>query len=270
MKMEATVRPAPKPLRKGNARAGASPTTLHQKTELWLKQYLASGRIAVGDKLPPELELCESLKVSRNTLRMALTGLEREGYVVRKKRVGTVVARTNAPSRFNLDMSSLETVRDYLRRTVFGDRVQGRTQMPPELQSASGVISDMEWLTISGVRREIGGQKSVAGVEIYIDRNYATDADAYGKSTTFLSEVIEPRRPDTISHINICIQPFGVPVQWASSFDTVEGTPTLRLIEVVRKSDGSPLEIFSIVFAPSVQISFALLPDVRQPGHEAR
>ncbi|WP_217587798.1 GntR family transcriptional regulator [Lentibacillus saliphilus] len=45
-----------------------------------------------GEKIPPELELCETFNVSRTTVRTALHQLTLEGYLVRKQGKGTFVA----------------------------------------------------------------------------------------------------------------------------------------------------------------------------------
>lgn len=52
--------------------------------------YIADGDI-VGGKLPPETTLATQLGVSRTALREALQRLESEGYIARRRKVGTVV-----------------------------------------------------------------------------------------------------------------------------------------------------------------------------------
>ena len=235
--------------------------TLHHQTEERLRKYLTGGRVAIGDKLPAEMELCKKLNVSRNTLRISLARLEREGFLLRKKRVGTVVISTTPPMRYTLDLSSLETLRDYVRRTEFGDRVTRMALMPKELQALSGVKTDKKWTHISGIRRELTGKKPLAGMDIYIDQRFADDADAYGASSSYLYEVIGKRHGESIARIAANIIPIPMPRRWAADLGEAAGTPTLGLIEVVRNSEGLPLEILSVVYAPSVQISFAFVPE---------
>src|SRR5947208_2898068 len=140
-----------------------SQITLHRKIEDRLRKYLTSGRVSVGDKLPPETALCDKLSVSRNTLRMALSALEREGLLMRKKRMGTVVVSTTPMANFSIDFSSAETLRDYVHRTKFTDRTLARVNIPGAVQRPAGVTSSEKWVRISGVRRELTGQKIVAG-----------------------------------------------------------------------------------------------------------
>lgn len=55
-----------------------------------LLMYVVEGKFAEG-KLPPEMELSQQLGVSRTALREALLRLESQGYISRRRRVGTVV-----------------------------------------------------------------------------------------------------------------------------------------------------------------------------------
>ena len=56
-----------------------------------LKLQITSGKLKPADQLPTESELLEKYRVSRNTVRHALAGLEREGLIVRFPRKGTFV-----------------------------------------------------------------------------------------------------------------------------------------------------------------------------------
>lgn len=69
-----------------------------------LASRMATGRIPLGSKLPPEPELAEELGVSRATLREALRSLEEDGFVSRTSGAGTFA--THRPRlRNNLDVN---------------------------------------------------------------------------------------------------------------------------------------------------------------------
>lgn len=57
-----------------------------------LRNDIYSGRFPRGEFLPPETELCESYQVGRSTLRKSLAILSKEGFIVSKQGVGTMVA----------------------------------------------------------------------------------------------------------------------------------------------------------------------------------
>ena len=66
----------------------------HAQIEAWLAERIAAGRLAAGERLPPERALAGRLGVSRMTLRHALESLERRGLVARRvgRDGGTFVA----------------------------------------------------------------------------------------------------------------------------------------------------------------------------------
>jgi|GEM_PF-2728539 len=67
------------------------PDPAYQRLYEMLKCRIGSGKLKPGDQLPTESLLLEEFRVSRNTVRHALAGLEREGLIVRFPRKGTFV-----------------------------------------------------------------------------------------------------------------------------------------------------------------------------------
>jgi GntR family transcriptional regulator len=65
---------------------------LHIQVENLLRQLIDTPTYKNGSFLPKEVELANTLGVSRNTIRQATNKLEYEGLLKRKKGVGTVVA----------------------------------------------------------------------------------------------------------------------------------------------------------------------------------
>lgn len=70
-----------------------SPVPLHAQVENLLRQMIELPEYQNGGFLPKEIDLARQLGISRNTLRQATNKLEYEGLLVRKKGVGTKVAK---------------------------------------------------------------------------------------------------------------------------------------------------------------------------------
>nr|MBD3621081.1 GntR family transcriptional regulator [Sunxiuqinia sp.] len=70
-----------------------SPIPLHAQVESLLRQMIELPEYQDGGFLPKEIDLARQLGISRNTLRQATNKLEYEGLLVRKKGVGTKVAK---------------------------------------------------------------------------------------------------------------------------------------------------------------------------------
>lgn len=65
---------------------------LHQQIYLLIKDSIENGELTEGDRLDSESEFQQRFNVSRITVRRALSDLDHDGFIVRKKGVGTTVA----------------------------------------------------------------------------------------------------------------------------------------------------------------------------------
>ena len=83
-----------------------------QKITQELLSEIKEGRFKNSKALPPEVQLAEEFKVSRNAIREALTRLEREGWIARKHGVGTLINRhvINAGARLDLNYEFKRTL----------------------------------------------------------------------------------------------------------------------------------------------------------------
>ena len=83
-----------------------------QKITQELLSEIKDGRFRNSKALPPEVQLAEEFKVSRNAIREALTRLEREGWIARKHGVGTLINRhvINAGARLDLNYEFKRTL----------------------------------------------------------------------------------------------------------------------------------------------------------------
>jgi GntR family transcriptional regulator len=71
---------------------GGSPTPLYLQLAELIRGQIRDGEIKVGDALPSERELSESIGISRVTVRRAIETLLREGLLSRKHGSGTYIA----------------------------------------------------------------------------------------------------------------------------------------------------------------------------------
>lgn len=95
-------------------------TPLHVQAEKTIKEMISAPEYQKGKLLPNEIELAETLGISRNTLRQALNKLVFEGLLCRKKGYGTWATRKTITSgvqnwlSFSQEMKQLGiTVRNY-------------------------------------------------------------------------------------------------------------------------------------------------------------
>ncbi|WP_342048586.1 GntR family transcriptional regulator [Bacillus sp. OTU530] len=67
-------------------------TPYYQQLKTKLIEDITNGKLKHGDKIPSERELAEQLKISRMTVRQAISAMEREGFVERKVGAGTFIS----------------------------------------------------------------------------------------------------------------------------------------------------------------------------------
>jgi DNA-binding GntR family transcriptional regulator len=80
----------------------SSPIPLYFQVTAQLEAAIDAGDLAPGDRLPNEIDLAESLGLSRPTMRRALEELVGKGLLVRKRGYGTEVANTQVHRRVEL------------------------------------------------------------------------------------------------------------------------------------------------------------------------
>jgi GntR family transcriptional regulator len=68
-----------------------SPFPIYYQIQEWVKTRIDEGKLKPGDKIPSENELCEQFEVSRMTIRQAINNLVEQGYLHRKRGIGTFV-----------------------------------------------------------------------------------------------------------------------------------------------------------------------------------
>ena len=84
---------------------------LHNQVKDLITNQIENGDYNVGDMLPPEFSLAETLGVSRNTIRQAILALVNEGRLFRERGKGTFVAE----KAFNRGVPVMTGFHEYIR-----------------------------------------------------------------------------------------------------------------------------------------------------------
>ncbi|MGL6106884.1 GntR family transcriptional regulator [Romboutsia sp.] len=77
-----------------------------------VKELINSGELKEGDMIPSENELCDQFNVTRMTVRSALSNLVKDGYIARRRGIGSIVLANkiydniSAISGFTREMNS--------------------------------------------------------------------------------------------------------------------------------------------------------------------
>lgn len=155
---------------------------LYKKIEQDLRFKIESSEWAVGEKIPSELELADSYKVSRITIRKALENLTSLGYLVRKRPNGTFVN----------DISGINNKESYTVITSFTQEMQELGKKPSTVWAEVNTIpanEDMarrlevnvgtKILSLKRVRRADNEIVTYSETFIPYNRNYSLDSKDY-------------------------------------------------------------------------------------------
>lgn len=145
----------------------------HKQLTRALREELTSGQFKVGDRLPPEVEFAAQRGVSRTTLRRALSELEAEGLVARRKRVGTVVTSLTPQLHFLMRTNSLAELMRLERETVLDIWTTRMVEESEELLLQGKESADDRWLEVIGVRRMSGRLRAFCWNRMFVPGRYA-------------------------------------------------------------------------------------------------
>lgn len=118
--------------------------TKYKKVEKHLLSLINNKKIETGQKIPPENELADFYKVSRNTVRRALSEMVNEGYLFTKHGVGTFVNSTSNKTK------NIGVISTYINDYIFPSVISGINDYLSE-NSYSIILSE----TKNNIEREM-------------------------------------------------------------------------------------------------------------------
>jgi DNA-binding FadR family transcriptional regulator len=137
------------------------PRTIHRQVVEALAHRIVSRRLAAGDPMPTETELCSELGVSRTILREAMKFLAAKGMVEIRPKIGT---RVRSPDHWNL---------------LDADVISWRAEMGPDDQLIRDLIDLRQLIEPPAAERAArrAGPEDIAAMEAAYERMAASVAD---------------------------------------------------------------------------------------------
>jgi DNA-binding GntR family transcriptional regulator len=140
-----------------------------------LSQDIASGRYPVGTVLPTEPDLAALLKVSRSTVRAALSSLENRKLVSRKKNAGTRVESDKPQTGYGANLSSLPDLIQWAQECARAVQHTDTLVMSPNMAKELGCAPHTLWLWVQSLRLDpTRHQEAVSLTDAYIDARFAS------------------------------------------------------------------------------------------------
>lgn len=202
-----------------------------------IREKIVHGEWPHGSQIPTEDELCRIHSVSKATVRMAITELERKGYLKKQQGKGTFVT-FSAP---DLGMA----VKTMLTEDMFGEGVNVRKEIL--VRGAKEPTDDIRsYLQAEDGIYYVLCKRIVEGEPAYLEESYVPlevfpNIEEEDICQAPFYELIQQRAGRTISKVVQTIEIAEIYGDAASILKTDEGTPVLQLHRLLIGPDGAPI-----------------------------
>jgi DNA-binding GntR family transcriptional regulator len=130
---------------------------------------IAAGQMAVGDKLPSEIDMAQQRGVSRATVRAALDIVEGLGLISRRRRSGTRVEAAAPAQRYARSVATVEDLVQYAAETERHVRQIEEIVADDALAARLACRPGQRWLNVKMLRTEPDNGAAICWTEVYLD-----------------------------------------------------------------------------------------------------
>jgi GntR family transcriptional regulator len=215
---------------------------------LVLRDRIVSGAVHFGARLPNENDLAVSHGVSRVTIRRALSELQREHLIERRRSAGTRVIYRPSPSRMTADISGvLANIANMGRNTKV-------TLLSFDYVPATGAAGEALGLGEGGLMQRAVRVRSLDGVPFsylitHVPERVGITYKAKDLADRPLLELLERsgvKVERATQRISACLAAPEV----AAALDVKTGTPLIELVRLVYDGDNRVVEHLHAVYRP--------------------
>lgn len=204
-----------------------------------LLSEIREGHHRVGDRLGTEAVLCERFHVSRFTVRAALAQLERDGIVVRRPGIGTLVASNTPQSGYSVSVGSLSELLVFLDSTIV--KVVSREEViaTPERALDLGCTAGERWISLQTLRTPERGKTPISWTEYWLRPRFKSVVPRIGSKPGPVYPLLVERFGVSIDDIEQDIGAIELPADIAKAVSAKPRSAALRVIHrFVSRSEG--------------------------------
>jgi GntR family transcriptional regulator len=228
---------------------------LYAQIEQQLREAIAEGQYPVGALLPTEAELCESLHVSRHTIREALRRLVEAGLVERRQGAGTMVVAREAPGGMVQSLRSIESLFQYAADTRLEIRDRRMAALGAEDAALIPAEAGETWLHLQGLRIGQDGA-AIATAEVFIHPRFAAIANALPERGAIYA-MIESRFGVEVAEVVQEISAGPLPSRIATALGRKRREVGMRFVRRYLGTDGATL-LLSRSWHPAERFTYAM------------
>lgn len=219
---------------------GGASRPLYQQIKEYLLEEIDVGRLEIGDRVPSERDLAERFRISRMTVRHALTELSYEGFLSRQQGRGSFVARPKIPQRLTGLTSFTE---DMLSRGMKpGARVLSIQVAAPGYKIRRTLNLKIDDPVVRIERLRLADGEPMALEVVHLPARRFPELEKVDLENRSLYTVLEERYGVTMASAVQTIEPAAADSAMAQVLAVREGTLLLLLERTTLDADHEPLE----------------------------
>jgi DNA-binding GntR family transcriptional regulator len=211
---------------------------------------IEQGTYAVGEMLPPELEIAEQYGVSRYTAREAIRRLTQLGLITRRAGIGTTVTSNTAQSNYSARISDIDELIHYAKETklkVLGEEwVKVEGDLAEVLQPAKG----QTWLKLTALRYPQGSRKPISHTSMVVHPAYARIRERIRESGAAVYRLIEEMYGERISEVKQVITCVALTKEQGALLGEKTGSPALLVYRYYMGKDNNLLSVSINLYPP--------------------
>ena len=196
--------------------------------------YIASGLVEEGARLPAEAELCDRYNASRVTVRSALRSLREAGFIDVRQGIGaTVVPRPDVITQGIDRLVSLDTfARDAARKVETADLEIDEAPAGAKVAQRIGIPVGTPTLSVS--RTKLYDGKPVGWILDYVPEGVLPFDVIVAAFAGSVLEILQAHAQVGVAYSDCELVPVGVAGDLARRLQVRKGTPALLMDEVTR------------------------------------
>lgn len=214
-----------------------------------LIERIASGRYPVGTLLPTEFELCELYDVSRHTVRAAITQLQNQGLVSRRKRVGTRVEAATPRGGYSQSLASVADLAHLAETQVRS--IQDVSHFVADIAQARrlGLEPGEHYFCVSSIRVDQENLRApLCWTDVYALDIYAAVIElAKEHPDELIAALIEQHFGRHIDVVDQQVRAVLLNPEIAKSLNAEAGTPGLKILRQYRDDEGQVMVVSETV-----------------------
>jgi DNA-binding GntR family transcriptional regulator len=222
-----------------------------------LMDDIRRGRYALGDLLPPEVNLCTQFGVSRHTIREAMRLLIQRGLVSRQRGIGTHVAATEPHAHYTQSTASIADLPRYVEETRLVVRELHDVIAGEELADLLECPVGQRWLHAHGSRHVGRGKEPIALTDVYVTAAYSGIKDAIGSARVPVYTLIERQYGERVAEVKQRIDAVVIAPRQAKALDVRPGSAALVITRRYYSVSGALLEV-AINLHPADRFSYTM------------